>query len=215
MSTGGTPIQGSAGLGEALLVRARKLRQAIERKIPARFRTVISADDVLQQVWINALAYHRSPNFAVPKSLDAWLQSIAEHALIDFIKSATRVKRGGQEAARPLNDFNARSFITLAELAVARNRTPSRDAASVEAVTAVRLALASMPESNRRALCLHYVEGHTRQEIAQLMGRTPCAVNNLLFRGLQNLRDRLGDAQRFFSDARSCDRERRASCASV
>lgn len=211
MDTNELAQHGTEDLQEVLLSRAPLLRQAIEKKIPLRLRTAISPDDVLQEVWITAFGQQQSLTDNRPESVDAWLLSMADRRLIDAMRAATRVKRGDRNAAALNVDLRARSFVTLFELARARNRTPSREAAATEAVTAVRIALASMPDSNRRALWLHYIEGRSRKQVATLMGRTPSAVNGLLFRGLQLLRDRMGHARRFFSDAVSDDGSKRAT----
>jgi len=206
---------GPDSLQEALLSRAPLLRQAIEKKIPTRLRNSISPDDILQEVWINAFSQQPSLLDSAPDSLDAWLVSMADRRLVDAMRAATRVKRGDGNPAALAADLRMRSFVTLFELARARNRTPSREAAATEAVTAVRIALASMPDSNRRALWLHYIEGRSRKQIATLMGRSEGAVSGLLFRGLQLLRDRMGHARRFFSDAISDDGTNRSTISSA
>jgi RNA polymerase sigma factor (sigma-70 family) len=192
-------------LQDALLSRATKLRNAIERKIPARLRAVISPDDILQEVWISAFGRRSAPRVEDIESFDAWLMAIADRRLVEAMRSLTRAKRGGRGGVIRNADLRAKSFIDLFELAAAKTATPSSEAAVSEAVTVVRIALADMPDSNRQALIHYYIEGRSREQVADLMGRTRGTVNCLLFRGLQLLKHRMGHANRFFSDAPSDD----------
>ena len=46
----------------------------------------------------------------------------------------------------------------------------------------LREMLAALPEDQREALLLHYVEGLPQAEMAVVLGRSPAAVNSLLQR---------------------------------
>ncbi len=54
----------------------------------------------------------------------------------------------------------------------------------------VEAALARLPENRRRAVRLH-LEGLTKQEIGELLGWTESKARNLVYRGLQDLREQL------------------------
>ena len=56
-------------------------------------------------------------------------------------------------------------------------------------------ALASLSESQREAVILHYWHDCTVAAIAEHMGRTPAAVAGLLKRGLQQLREQLRERE--------------------
>jgi RNA polymerase sigma factor (sigma-70 family) len=57
-------------------------------------------------------------------------------------------------------------------------------------VRKVEAALARLPENRRRAVGLH-LEGMTKQEIGDLLGWTESKARNLVYRGLQDLREQL------------------------
>ena len=84
-------------------------------------------------------------------------------------------------------------------------RTPSRDASTREAALATQVALSRLQDDRRRAIHMRYIEGRPPREIAAILGKSSAAVNGLLFHGLRELRERLGDACRFFSDAQSSE----------
>jgi RNA polymerase sigma-70 factor, ECF subfamily len=51
-----------------------------------------------------------------------------------------------------------------------------------------------LPEDQRRVIAMRFAEERSIREIAQELGRTEGAVKQLQFRGLQNLRARLGES---------------------
>lgn len=51
--------------------------------------------------------------------------------------------------------------------------------------------LLSLPERERTALYLHYYQGYTTQETAELMGAKPATLRTWLFRAREKLRQRL------------------------
>jgi RNA polymerase sigma factor (sigma-70 family) len=186
-----------------LLARAETLRRYIQGKIPARFRAVIPAEDVLQEVWIAALRSFSRFRPGRPDALDRWLMGITNHKLLDALKAAGRLKRGG---GAPLAHGAGNRRTSLADLfarVASPGKTPSRDVAAHEAAHAVQIALSRLPDDRRRAIQLRYLEERPRSEIAREMGRSAAAVNSLLFNGLRELRAGIGDIARFFSDARS------------
>jgi RNA polymerase sigma-70 factor (ECF subfamily) len=49
-------------------------------------------------------------------------------------------------------------------------------------------ALDSLPEAQREALTLHYLQGWSLDDIGRQLGRSPSAVAGLIKRGLKQLR---------------------------
>jgi RNA polymerase sigma-70 factor (ECF subfamily) len=60
-----------------------------------------------------------------------------------------------------------------------------------EAAVFLANCLQELPESQREALRLRYVEGASLKEISTAMGKSEMAVAGLLKRGLQALRNRM------------------------
>jgi RNA polymerase sigma-70 factor (ECF subfamily) len=184
-----------------LMRRADSLYRYVHSKIPTKFRAAIAVEDVLQEVWIAAHRRFSGFNPARPDALDRWLMGITHHKLIDALKTAGRLKRGGgARIVRAAHDRRT-SLCDLFARVASPGRTPSRDAAASEAAHAVQIALSRLPEDRRRAIRMRYIEGRSRPEIARQMRKSEAAVNGLIFRGLQDLRAHLGNATRFFSDA--------------
>lgn len=192
-------------LHEALLVRINALHNYVASKTPPRLRHIISPDDILQEVWV--AAYRTISTFVpdAPDALDRWLTTIANSKLVDALRAARRLKRGGsqrlvRDAGGPLT-----SFSNLFARLRSPQQTPSSEFHAVETAHAVLISLNRLNDTRRRAIEMRFIEGLSHKEIAAKMGKSGAAVNSLLFHGLRQLRGMLGDAARYFSDARSSD----------
>jgi DNA-directed RNA polymerase specialized sigma24 family protein len=67
---------------------------------------------------------------------------------------------------------------------------PDRDLAESELAKQVEQAIETIQLSRRPVVRMHLI-GHSREEIARVMGWTPDKTRNLLYRGLAELRERL------------------------
>ncbi len=175
-----------------------RLRQRMSRKVPSDLRGVVAADDIIQATFATAI---RDVQAFEPSGDDAfyrWLATIAEHKLIDAIR-VHRGRRTQGEAMRRRQAEGGAPLTTLLELLAAPDQTPSRTAASSEAVQAVQVALAALPEAYRRVLSLRYIEGWTVAAVAMETGRTERAVHGMCNRGLKLLRSLLGSESRFLT----------------
>ena len=75
----------------------------------------------------------------------------------------------------------------------------------VETGHLVSMVLNLLTEDRRRAIRLRYFDGLSLEEVSRAMEKSPQAINSLLFHGLRQLRELLGSAASYFSDARSSD----------
>lgn len=190
-------------LQRLLMERNQTVYRYVASRIPKKFRSVLQVEDVLQEVWASAfqsIAGFRPDGLG---SFDRWLTAIAGRRLADMLRAVSTLKRGGQDCT--LRDYGTqhRSFAGLFSQLVSPGKTPSREVSSREAVQAVRIALGGLSEPRRRAIYLRHIEGRPCHEIAREMQKSDAAVNGLLYQGLRELRERLGHARRFFSDAKS------------
>ncbi len=189
----------AALLMASLMTRADSLRRYVTGKIPPRLRRTVSSDDILQDVWITAVRNIADVRPDGSEDLDRWLMRVAQRRIADAIRRADAAKRGGRDTL-VYNRRVTTSFVDLFSRVSGCGVTPSAEVSVKEAVHAVQIALASLPESCRTAVELRYLQGHSREEIAKIMNRTRAAVNALLFRGMHKLRELLGSVDRFFSD---------------
>ncbi len=180
------------------LQHADWLHKYLEFRIPPRHEASVSAEDLLQEVWESCA---RAPRDSVPDSPDdlcCWLAALAHHKLLDRLKEVNSVKRGRGRIQARRRDGLESSLLDLFNTVSSPGRTPSAEMSSTEAIQAVRRALASLSDNRRYAIEMYHIEGKTREEIAELMGKSVAAVGSLLAEGRRQLRRLLGSASSFF-----------------
>jgi RNA polymerase sigma-70 factor (ECF subfamily) len=190
----------TAALERLLVAHYDRLAAEVARKLPDEFRSVITAEDVLQETF--AVAFREIHNFvpAGRTSFHPWLAAIAQHRLFDLVKGQRAAKRGGgRVAVQGGVRATEGSLLGLLDMLNVDTLTPSRAVARQEAVQAVQVGLASLKEDYRQALWLRYIEGLPVADIAARLGRTERAVHMLCHRGLRELRVALGRSSQFFS----------------
>ncbi|MEE9296949.1 MAG: RNA polymerase sigma factor [Phycisphaerae bacterium] len=173
-------------------------------------RRVVSADDVLQDIWITVICGASDITSTGSEEFDPWLTRIAQRRIADAIRRAGAMKRGGSDVIVH-ERWQSTSFVDLFARVSSPQDTPSKEVSTREAVDAVQIALAALPENYRTAITLRYVEGRSHDQIAKAMRKSRSAVNSLLFRGMRKLKELLGSAGRFFSDNGTCDVPGRAT----
>lgn len=188
-----------ADFKSVLLSNADWLLNYLRNQIPPRFKVTIPPEELLQDVWAAAIRSAQE----IPRdqrSIERWLQTIAKNKLIDAIRNARSLKRGGLASQLLFRTTEVSGFFSRL---MADSPTPSREMSIKELESAIRLALASLPDMEREAVQLRFIEGRSREQVALALQKTGPAVNSLLFRGLRMLKAELKSAARFFSDADS------------
>lgn len=184
--------QASAGdrlaLEQLLTAYYDRIATHIRRSIPATLQRAVGAEDIVQESFISAF---RDIKRFQPKSQMAffrWLTKIADHRLLDAIRSQKRQKRGGGQAGSAVRATDAGSSFDWIQRVVGNNATGSSLAARKEALAAQQVALARLPDEYREVLLMRYIEEQTLDEIADVLGRTKDAVRSLLYRAKKELR---------------------------
>lgn len=188
-----------AALGQLLLSHSESLSRYVAVKMPVSLRRHVSAEDILQQSY--SVVFRDIAQFE-PRSdgsFYGWLKTIVDHQLQNTIKSLGRQKRGGHfrriEAAAGEN----RSMRELLAQLAAETGTASVAARRNEAVAALNVALAELSEDHRNVIRLRFLEGHTVDETAEVMGRSPAGVRSLADRAKKQLREAMGRLSLYLS----------------
>jgi RNA polymerase sigma-70 factor (ECF subfamily) len=138
------------------------------------------AQEVLQETFVKA--WTNAKMFDAVRGSDvAWLISIARSRGIDRLRS--RRIRGDREdeAGRELS--SSFGFV--------EKRTGADDAIQSQERSAVRDALAELPEAQRVALALAYFEGLSQSEIAEKLGEPLGTIKTRMQLGMKKLRGSL------------------------
>jgi RNA polymerase sigma-70 factor, ECF subfamily len=160
-----------AGDAAAFQVIVNTTGNALVRLSARMLGSLADAEDVVQEAYIKAYRSLATGQFDGRSSVKTWLYRIVTHASIDAMRSRSRRPPVADTASEPSYDGQA-----LAEAHVA--------------LTELSDLLGELPPDQRAALVLKSVEGFTAPEIAELMGSTEGAVEQLLVRGRATLRQK-------------------------
>jgi RNA polymerase sigma-70 factor (ECF subfamily) len=138
------------------------------------------AQEVLQETFVKA--WTNAKMFDSVRGSDvAWLISIARSRGIDRLRS--RKIRGDREDEAGREVSSSFGFV--------EKRTGADDAIQSEERSAVRGALAELPEAQRVALALAYFEGLSQSEIAEKLNEPLGTIKTRMQLGMKKLRERL------------------------
>lgn len=197
-------VQAAAGDHAALstLVKQHGLivRRNLANRIPRRWQSVLSVDDVMQQTYTDAFVYmdRFDPNGA--QSFTSWLMTLARCNLIDAVRMLEAEKRGkGRKRVEPVSRDD--SIVALTELLGVSGSTPSRQVARAEARDALRSAIERLPEAYRKVVEMYDIQGQPMVDVAEALNRSPGAAYMIRARALRRLRALMGDISSYLSTA--------------
>jgi len=186
-----------AALSVLLKRHALAARRAVSGRIPKRWRSVLSEDDVLQQTFADAACDIRHFCGDTDRAFEKWLSRIAEYNLRDAIKLLKAEKRGGNRwrVELPSSGDSHRDLLNLLGY---ESSTPVRHASNAEIRSALEQAIARLPDAYRIVIRMFDIDGASVGEVAAAMGRSRGAIYMLRARGHQQLRELMGSTTNFF-----------------
>jgi RNA polymerase sigma-70 factor (subfamily 1) len=192
-------VDGDAdALSELLREHGPAARRSIAGRIPQRWQSVLSEDDVMQQTYADAFRGIAAFRTGGGSSFAAWLTNLARCNMADALKELGREKRGGSRQ-RVHGAGSEDSYAALYEQLSSGSTTPSRRAARNEARTALERAVGQLPETYQTVVRMYDLEGQTVEDVAAKLSRSPGAVYMLRARAHQRLGELLGSASGFLS----------------
>lgn len=176
--------------------------QALENWGPTVFRIALGqagspadAEDICQEVFLRLLK--STTKFSSEEHLKAWLIRVAINCSHDVLRSRSR------HGAAPLDDHLAEVERKLAE----SQRSGSDDAGATPFDSALWDIVGALPEDQRAAVNLFYVEGYNVEEASRILNCSSGAFRMRLHRARERLRHMLGPSP---SPALSCERSSHA-----
>lgn len=163
--------EGDAKAGRVL---ADTYRVAMVRFCRGYLGRIEDAEDAAQDIFCKVIAARD-----VPEHFRAWLYRIARNHCLNLVRNRHRRR---DHAALPVGDD------VDAELTGQLTRM-----LRVEMGARVKEALALLPDNTAEALRMRYVEGLSRQEIADVLELRESVVKSRLFEGLKIVRSRLAE----------------------
>ncbi len=179
-------LPGARSLSEAEVDRLRRqLVVSVRRTCPSWLGA--DADDMVQTALLRVLdagAERRDGEGRVELAA-SYLRKAAYSAVVDEIRRRKRrreipLEDDGVDSDPPAETGPIRAI-------PASDPDPERRFVSREAALAIRSCLGKMVRPRRRAVTLH-LQGHRIKEVGALMGWDPKRAENLIYRGLADLR---------------------------
>jgi RNA polymerase sigma-70 factor (ECF subfamily) len=161
------------------------LRMLAELQLGNGLRGKIDASDLVQQTLLQAHQAREQFRGGTEAEHAAWLRQILSNVLVD---AARRFGGPRRDVERELMlDASSRFEAALA----ASITSPSDQAVRHEDLQRLALALAELPDDQRRVVHRHHLEGTPVTVLAAEFGRSEASVAGLLRRGLKRLRELL------------------------
>ncbi|MBI3862057.1 MAG: sigma-70 family RNA polymerase sigma factor [Planctomycetia bacterium] len=175
------------------LERYRHYLELLARlQLQPRFRSKLGASDLVQQTLLKAMQNLNQYRGGTEGELAGWLRRILTNTLVDAVRELEGAKRD-VALEQSLEESLAQSSARLEALLQSSVASPSAQAVRHEELLQMSDALAQLPEDQRLAVELHYLQGCTVPAIAERLDRTERSVAGLVRRGLQNLRTVMTD----------------------
>jgi RNA polymerase sigma-70 factor (ECF subfamily) len=166
------------------------LRLLARLQLDHRLRGKVDLSGIVQQTLWEAHQALTEKGLADCPDLPALLRRLLANNLADEVRKAHALKRdaGREESLEAaLCGSSARLEAILAD----PDSAPDVRAERNEQLLLLAEALERLPETQREAVELHYLQGWPLADIALHLGRTRAAVGGLLHRALDSLRDHL------------------------
>ncbi|MGI9517918.1 MAG: RNA polymerase sigma factor [Pirellulaceae bacterium] len=182
---------------QLLYVHYDYVHRHIARQIGRNDSLGVDTEDLLQEVFVYAIRDLQQCQAENEAMFRGWLRSITQNRIRDNIKHRRRKKRNGKIVAASNEETGSR--LNLVELLPGDQETPSVRVATGEATRTLDVWLATLPDQQRDAVRLRYMERLSLQEIAEKMNKTEASVRGLLHRAKQRLRELMGRSSLWFS----------------
>lgn len=150
-------------------------------------RGKVEDSDVVQQTLLEAHRHADQFRGTTSGEQAAWLRQILARQLANLARDYQRERRDVRRECS-LEQAVEHSSARLEAWLAAEQSSPSERAARNEQLLALASALARLPDAQREAVEMRYLQGLSLNEIAAQLERTPGAAAGLLHRGLEALR---------------------------
>jgi RNA polymerase sigma-70 factor (ECF subfamily) len=179
-----------------LAVLHPQLHARAEARMDGAMRSRFEPEDVLQHVYLQVFRQIDHFQGADPDSFLSWALTILDHKLIDAWRACHRQARDVARECNAICGGRADSYWNLLDQVCAESCTPSRIIRRDEAIDALAVCVAKLPDAHRRVIQLRFLEGLPVADVAARLNTTPAAVHAATRRALNELRrsmDRLGE----------------------
>lgn len=168
-----------AALGQLLQWSREFLRREAHETLGPQLRVRVDESDLVQKVCLAAFQQFAQFRGSSEGEYVQWLRRILERDILEVVERE-------RDAAKRAVDREVSGSEPLRQ-AVDWQTSPSRRAIRREQRQIILEVLEQLPEDQREAVRIKYLEHATLQETAARMGKTEDAVSSLLQRGMKKL----------------------------
>ena len=168
------------------------LRMLARTQMRRAYQAKLGASDMVQQAMLQAVQGLDGFRGGTEAEFRGWLRQILARHLCHLDRDLHRDKRDIRRE-QSMEQKLAQSSLRLEGLLAGDGPTPSQNVALGENVIKVAEAVERLPQSQREAVRLHYLEGMKLGEVAEQLDKSTGAIAGLLHRGMKTLRQQLGD----------------------
>ena len=179
-------------LNELFDAHTQRLLDVVRNELGERARRRLESQDVMQEVYLDAV---RGIDQFVERGSDsflAWLRRIAVNRICDVDRRNFKTQKRGPEMRVGDLGVNA-SMMGLLEAVSPSISTPSRVAGRADQIRLLNRALSKLADDHRTVIQYRYFQQLSVQETAEKMDRSDRAVRALCVRALIRLRELLAD----------------------
>jgi RNA polymerase sigma-70 factor (ECF subfamily) len=148
----------------------------------------LDASDLVQETLLRACSAWPRFQYSNETELMVWLRSILLNSFRDALRRYRAISRDVRLEFDLVQSIDQTSM-RLEEWAIAEHDSPHTALNRHEETLRLSTALTSLPEDQRRAVEMKYLQGKRLNEIAEVLGRSRALVAGLLRRGMERLRE--------------------------
>jgi RNA polymerase sigma-70 factor (ECF subfamily) len=184
-----------ASWGALLQRHHQRLGRMVAVRLNSRLQGRVDSQDVLQEVFVQALAARDDYLERRPAPFFLWLRGIAGNVLLTLHRRhlGTEMRDAAREIRLDRGPMPEASSFALAAWLVGHDTRPSEAAVRAERRRRMQEALDLLAPLDREVLALRHYEQLQTAEVADVLGITPAAAGKRYLRALERLRDVLRD----------------------
>jgi RNA polymerase sigma-70 factor (ECF subfamily) len=178
-------------LGPLFARYQERLRRMVDLRLDPRLNGRVSASDVLQEAYIDALKRLGHFRGKPEMPFHVWLRLIAGQRLVEVHRQhlGAQMRSAGHEVSLDRGGVAAASSVCLAAKLAGSDASPSTVAIRGETLARLESALEGMDPIDREVLALRHFEELTNQEVAEVLGIDRSAASKRYVRALERLKD--------------------------
>jgi RNA polymerase sigma-70 factor (ECF subfamily) len=177
-----------SALAELFARHRDKLRRMVELRLDARLAGRVSASDVLQEAYIDAVKRVEHYFTKEGQSFFGWLRLVVGQRLMDVHREHLAGKRDASRDIGMNRGTNADSTCLAARL-LGPASSPSQAAQREETFAQLEAALEQMDPLDREVLALRHFEELSNTETAEVLGIQTAAASKRYVRALARLKE--------------------------